>query len=97
MSLHQLTSLTIGVPNVASASAFYEAFGLSGMGDGRFSTRDRGEQLRIVESPYRRVQEIAVGVDDADDLARLVQRLHPLATALRCGRIHCWFTSSMRT
>jgi catechol 2,3-dioxygenase-like lactoylglutathione lyase family enzyme len=71
MSLHQLTSLTIGVPNVASASAFYEAFGLSEMGDGRFATRDRGEQLRIVESPYRRVQEIAVGVDDVDDLARI--------------------------
>jgi catechol 2,3-dioxygenase-like lactoylglutathione lyase family enzyme len=71
MSLHQLTSLTIGVPNVASTSAFYEAFGLSGIGEGRFATRDRGEQLRIVESPYRRVEEIAVGVDDADDLARI--------------------------
>jgi catechol 2,3-dioxygenase-like lactoylglutathione lyase family enzyme len=71
MSLHQLTSLTIGVPNVASTSAFYEAFGLTGRGGGRFATRDRGEQLRIVESPYRRVEEIAVGVDDADDLARI--------------------------
>jgi catechol 2,3-dioxygenase-like lactoylglutathione lyase family enzyme len=71
VSLHQLTSLTIGVPNVASTSAFYEAFGLSGIGGGRFATRDRGEQLRIVESPYRRVEEIAVGVDDADDLARI--------------------------
>jgi catechol 2,3-dioxygenase-like lactoylglutathione lyase family enzyme len=75
MSLHQLTSVTIGVPQVERTAAFYEAFGLTPTKDGRFATRDRGEQLRLVQAPYRRVQEIAVAVDDADDIARISSAL----------------------
>jgi catechol 2,3-dioxygenase-like lactoylglutathione lyase family enzyme len=71
MGLHQLSSVTIGVPQVEQTAAFYEAFGLSPTGEGRFATRDRGEQLRLVQAPYRRVEEIAVGVDDADDIGRI--------------------------
>jgi catechol 2,3-dioxygenase-like lactoylglutathione lyase family enzyme len=97
MSLHQLTSLTIGVPNVQSTSAFYEAFGLNGLGNGRFATRDRGEQFRIVESPYRRVQEIAVGVDDADDLARIRRALetagHVVDTSADALTVHEQYAS----
>jgi hypothetical protein len=52
MPLHQLSSLTIGVPDVSSTSAFYDAFGLASLGHGRFATRDGGEQLRLTPSPY---------------------------------------------
>ena len=48
LSLHGLLSVTIGVPNVAETSAYYEEFGLAPSGDGWFSTRDAGRQLRIV-------------------------------------------------
>lgn len=71
MALHRLTSLTIGVPDPEATAGFYEAFGLSALGDGRFATRDGGEQLRLVRAPWRGVQRIGVGADDPDDLDRI--------------------------
>jgi catechol 2,3-dioxygenase-like lactoylglutathione lyase family enzyme len=85
MSLHQLSSVTIGVPEVERTAAFYDAFGLTATGEGRFATRDRGEQLRLVQAPYRRVQEIAVGVDDADDIARIHTALEAAGHATTAG------------
>jgi catechol 2,3-dioxygenase-like lactoylglutathione lyase family enzyme len=85
MSLHQLSSVTIGVPQVERTAAFYEAFGLNPTGLGRFATRDRGEQLRLVQAPYRRVQEIAIGVDDADDIARIRSALESAGHAITAG------------
>lgn len=85
MSLHQLSSVTIGVPHVESTAPFYEAFGLLQTGEGRFSTRDRGEQLRLVQAPYRRVQGIAVAVDDADDIARIRSALEAAGHAVTAG------------
>jgi len=41
VSLHRLTSITLGVPNVAETAAYYEDFGLAPVGDGataRFAT-----------------------------------------------------------
>jgi catechol 2,3-dioxygenase-like lactoylglutathione lyase family enzyme len=74
--LHRLTSITLGVPDVAPTAAYYAEFGLTPVGDGtRFTTRDGGEQLRIVESPLRRLVELGVGVDDTDDLDRVAANL----------------------
>jgi catechol 2,3-dioxygenase-like lactoylglutathione lyase family enzyme len=71
MSLHRLSSLTVGVPDVSSVSKFYEAFGLAPRGDGRFATRDGGEQLHLRPAPYRRLEAISVGVDDPDDISKI--------------------------
>ncbi|HEY0573760.1 MAG TPA: VOC family protein [Pseudonocardia sp.] len=80
MGLHRLTSITVGVPNVAATAAYYAEFGLTpagqpGTGAARFATRDGGEQLEIVPSPRRRLLRVGVGVHDADDLGRIQARL----------------------
>ena len=74
MALHRLVSLTIGVPNVEETSLYYAEFGLTRDG-ACFSTSDGGEQLRVVESPTRRLIELRVGADDSDDLDRITDRL----------------------
>jgi len=73
--LHQLTSFTLGVPDLARTAAYYREFGLTDDDDGWFATRDGGRQLRLVTSPVRRLIELRIGVDDADDLARAASRL----------------------
>lgn len=78
MALHRLTRVTIGVPNVAETIGYYTEFGLSHIGDGRLTTQDGGEQLRVVHAPIRRLVELGVGADDADDLARVASRLDRL-------------------
>jgi catechol-2,3-dioxygenase len=75
MPLHRLTHVTIGVPNVAETSQYYADFGLTPLGDGRFASADGGEQFRVVHSPRRRLVELGIGVDDADDLAAVADRL----------------------
>jgi catechol 2,3-dioxygenase-like lactoylglutathione lyase family enzyme len=71
MALHGLGSITLGVPDVAAASAFYRDFGLEDLGAGRFASADGGEQLRLVHTPYRRLVEFCVAASDEDDLARV--------------------------
>lgn len=79
MALHRMNSITIGVPNVAETLAYYTEFGLTAAGaDGVLSTVDGGEQLRITESPRRRLLELSVGADDQDDLDRITTRLRKL-------------------
>jgi catechol 2,3-dioxygenase-like lactoylglutathione lyase family enzyme len=78
MSLHRLTSVTIGVPNLAENIGYYTDFGLTPLGDGRFSTIDGGQQLRLVEAPMRRLMEIGIGADDPDDLSRIASQLAAL-------------------
>ncbi|MFD4191979.1 VOC family protein [Amycolatopsis thermoflava] len=78
MGLHRLTSVTIGVPDVDATAAYYTEFGLDHRGDGVFATRDGGEQLRLVRTPYRRLVELGVGVDDSDDITRIALRLERL-------------------
>jgi len=70
VSLHALTSVTMGVPNVEETAAYYADFGLTQESDGWFSTVDAGRQLRIVPAPTRRLVELRVGADDRDDLSR---------------------------
>ena len=75
MGLHRLTSVTIGVPDVAETSAYYSEFGLSRQDDGWFATRDAGRQLKIIWAPSRRLVELRIGVDEPDDLARVAASL----------------------
>jgi catechol 2,3-dioxygenase-like lactoylglutathione lyase family enzyme len=82
MALHRLTSVCIGVPNVAETAAYYEEFGLTRLDDDRFATVDGGEQLRIVPSPRRRLVELGVGVADPDDLGSVAARLAALGVAV---------------
>jgi catechol 2,3-dioxygenase-like lactoylglutathione lyase family enzyme len=81
MSMHRLTCVTIGVPNVAETVAYYAEFGLDHLGHGSFATQDGGEQLRIVPASARRLIELGIGVDDADDVARTAARLEKLGVA----------------
>jgi catechol 2,3-dioxygenase-like lactoylglutathione lyase family enzyme len=82
VALHRLASITIGVPNVEETSGYYSEFGLSRHGH-RFSTTDGSEQLRIVESPSRRLIELRIGADDPDDLARAAERLNKLGVTVQ--------------
>jgi hypothetical protein len=75
MSLHGLSSVTIGVPNVEETGAYYTDFGLAPAPDGWFSTVDGGPQLRIVPTPARRLVELRVAADDVDDLGRAATNL----------------------
>jgi catechol 2,3-dioxygenase-like lactoylglutathione lyase family enzyme len=75
VALHRLTTITIGVPDVAATAAYYEEFGLAPLGGGRFATADGGEQLRLVHAPHRRLLELGIGADDADDLGRVASAL----------------------
>ncbi|MFD3427376.1 VOC family protein [Nocardia fluminea] len=75
MALHGLAAASIGVPNVAETIDYYTEFGLEHLGDGRFATRNGGEQLRISHAPTRRLLELTVAADDPDDIAATAQRL----------------------
>ena len=86
MSLHGLLSVTIGVPNVDGDGGVLPDFGLAAGGGGWFSTADGGRQLRIVPAPTRRLVEMRVGVDDADDLARAAASLARLGLPGAAGR-----------
>ncbi|MFG1922202.1 VOC family protein [Cryptosporangium sp. NPDC048952] len=75
MTLHGLTGITLGVPDVAAATAFYTDFGLTPLGDGLFATADGGQQLSVAYSPQRRLIALGVGADDPDDLDRVARSL----------------------
>ncbi|GII60958.1 dioxygenase [Sphaerisporangium krabiense] len=78
MALHRLTSITIGVPDLAPAIAYYRDFGLRPEEGGWLSTVDGGRQLRLVTTPTRRLVELEIGVDDPDDVARMSRSLRAL-------------------
>lgn len=83
MSLHGLTSITLGVPDVEAVASYYEDFGLHRVGDrpGRglvFATAEGGEQLALRPAERRRLLEIGIGADDPDDLGRVEAGLRRL-------------------
>ncbi|MFK8912596.1 VOC family protein, partial [Streptomyces sp. YS-3] len=81
MSLHRLSSVTIGVPDPAATAPYYTELGLRARENGWFATRDGGRQLRIVAAPTRRLVGMRVGVDDPDDLDAAAARLHRMGIA----------------
>jgi catechol 2,3-dioxygenase-like lactoylglutathione lyase family enzyme len=70
VALHQLRSITIGVPDPEPVAQYYEAFGLERSGNTVFSTTEGGRQLYLEATPTRRLVQLVVGVDDNDDLDR---------------------------
>ncbi|MBV9580572.1 MAG: VOC family protein [Chloroflexi bacterium] len=84
MSLHRLTSVTIGVPNVDETALYYCEFGLNQSGDDCFQTRDGGEQLKLVHADRRRLVELRIGGDDPDDLERIASQLRRIDVDVRC-------------
>lgn len=76
MGLHTLRHITLGAPDVEQVAGFYRDFGLAPVGEGRFATRDGGEQLGLVTRPTRRLVDMTIGVDDRDDLLRAQSTLH---------------------
>ena len=80
MALQGLAEMTLGVPRVDETRAFYEQFGLAETSPGVFASADGGEQLRIVERPYRQLVEFALSAADPDDVERV------RAAASRTGR-----------
>src|ERR1700722_2742921 len=89
MSLHGLLSVTIGVPNVEETAAYYADFGLTPQGDGWFSTRDAGRQLRLPPAPPRRPVALPVGVAGAGHPSRAAAGLPRLGLTpdLRADRL----------
>ena len=63
--------MTLGVPNVDATKQFYREFGLAESTNGMFASADGGDQLRVVDAPYRRLVEFALAADDTDDIARI--------------------------
>ena len=74
MSLHGLGTMTLGVPRVQEACGFYREFGLTETKPGTFASADGGEQLRIVEKPYRQLVAVSLAADNLDDIARIASR-----------------------
>lgn len=79
MGLHRLTSITLGVPDVAASAAFFRDFGLAQSEPStdestRLATRDGGEQLELIGAARRRLLRLGVGADDRDDLERIAAR-----------------------
>ncbi len=85
MSLHGLLSVTIGVPNVEQTAAYYADFGLTPEDDNWFATADGGRQLHIVPAATRRLVELRVAADDADDIARTAASLARLGIQAEMG------------
>jgi catechol 2,3-dioxygenase-like lactoylglutathione lyase family enzyme len=85
MSLHRLASISIAAPRSDHVRAFYRDFGLVETAPGRFASGDGGEQLRIEPGPRRALLALAIGVDDADDLARADAALARQGVAAELG------------
>ena len=74
--------VSIAAPHTDAVRAFYRDFGLAETAPGRFATADGGEQLWIEPGPRRSLRSLAIGVDDADDLARAESALARLGVAV---------------
>src|SRR6476619_2067398 len=83
VSLHGLTSMTLGVPDVDAVASDYEDCGLRRVGNrpGRglvLATAEGGEQLALRPAERRRLLEIGIGADDPDDVGRVEAGLRRL-------------------
>ncbi|GAB3384549.1 VOC family protein [Amycolatopsis echigonensis] len=82
MSLHRLTKIAIGVPDVDETAKYYTEFGLTPTASG-FATADGGEQLELRQTPHRRLLTLGIGADDPDDLGRITASLARLGVESR--------------
>jgi len=80
--LHNLNSVTVGVPDVKAVRSYYEDFGLTGEAGGWMSTKDGGNQLRLTAAPRRQLLQMEMGVDDPDDIARIAAQLLAMDVAV---------------
>lgn len=80
MALHQLDSITMGVPDVTATQAYYREFGLRPAGTG-LATVDGGVQLNLTHRPLRQLLGMTVGADDRDDIARIKRQLARLGVS----------------
>jgi catechol 2,3-dioxygenase-like lactoylglutathione lyase family enzyme len=78
MALHGLASVTIGVPDPASTTAYYTDFGLTPGADGWLATADGGDQLRVVPRGRRQLVEMVIRAESREDLARIAASLSRL-------------------
>src|SRR5882757_2450008 len=78
MALHGLASVTIGVPDVGGAAAYYADFGLTPHEDGWLSTTDGGKQLRLVHRDRRQLVEMVIRAENQDDIACIAASLATL-------------------
>ncbi|MET8873213.1 VOC family protein [Nocardia sp. NPDC004604] len=83
MALHGLGKVTIGVPNLDENISYYTDFGLEHLGAGRFATVNGGEQLELVHAPRRRLIELSIAADDADDIGSVAGKLDGLGIAVQ--------------
>src|SRR5882757_2389676 len=75
MPLLGLASVTIGVPDVGAATAYYTEFGLTPQVDGWLSTTVGGNQLRLVPRARRQLVELVVRAESRDDIAGIAAAL----------------------
>jgi len=97
MALHGLSSLTLGVPNIADVTSYYKDFGLSPSrvdedGTTHLSTLEGGEQLHVAYADRRRLLAMSVAADDDDDLGRVSAQLARLDLDINVGegRVSAW-------
>ncbi len=90
MALHSFLGMEIGVPNPSDLAAAYGQIGLVGDQD-RWGTRDRPDQIRIVEAPYRQLRSMRIGCENEGDLLALRQRLTSLGVEAEelPGQVSC--------
>ncbi|WP_322059982.1 VOC family protein [Paraburkholderia sp. J63] len=75
MALHGILSITLGVPDVGATGDYYEAFGLTHLGEHQYGTVEGGHQLTLVETPRRQLMEICFGADTSGDLQGISKSL----------------------
>jgi hypothetical protein len=61
---------------------YYEDFALTGEDDGWMSTADGGKRLRLVRASRQRLPGIEIGVDDRDEIGRIVGQLRRTGIAV---------------
>ena len=86
MSLHRLTSITLGVPSPDVSGTFFRDFGLVESSAGRFSTRDGGDQIVLETNPRRSLHRLGIGARDGDDIERIARHVESWDDSVRVER-----------
>ncbi len=75
MALHRLQAIRIGVADPVAQASFYGEMGLTTSDGSLFDSPDGGTQVRVSESPFRRLLGVDLGVESESDLATIAARL----------------------